>query len=49
MVIAVNNSYCQNKVPLADLESQRGLQAAQYQPTPPTDTSGPIVATANAG
>ncbi len=28
----------------ADLESQRGLQAARYQPTPPTDTSGPIVA-----
>ena len=33
----------------ADLESQRGLQAARYQPTPPTDTSGPIVATGNAG
>ncbi len=33
----------------ADLESQRGLQAARYQPTPLTDTSGPIVATGNAG
>ncbi len=33
----------------ADLESQRGLQAARYQPTPPTDTSAPIVATGNAG
>ena len=29
----------------ADLESQRGLQAARY----PTDTSGPIVAAGNAG
>ncbi len=33
----------------ANLESQRALQAARDQPTPPTDTSGPIVATGNPG
>ncbi len=27
----------------ADLEGQRGLQAARYQPTPLTDISDPIV------
>ena len=33
----------------ADLESQRAMQASQDQPTPPTDTSGPIVESGTAG
>ena len=33
----------------ADLENQRAMQAGRALPTPPTDTSGPIVATGNAG
>lgn len=33
----------------ADVESQRAMQANRHQPTPPTDTSGPIVANGRAG